>query len=242
MKIHVLSGDSLVEPFKKTDIEGEMIVCRECLIDGDLKENSLDEFWDVRDKYLSRSFVKPDNFYKEKVKGEFDKLLANTDGSEINLWFEYELFCQVNLWFCLSLLSDKNCEIYTVYPIIKDEKDIWKGFGWLNVDELKESFEQRTKLSKEDILLGAKLWKAFQNKDFHELKELTKTKSKSFPTLKEVGKAACEIETRPLEALKEIMKNGETDFGIVFQEFNKREDIYGFGDLQVKKIFDHLRK
>jgi hypothetical protein len=29
-------------------------------------------------------------------------------------------------------------------------------------------------------------------------------------------------------------------FGTVFQEFCKRESIYGFGDLQVKRIFDEV--
>jgi hypothetical protein len=212
------------------------------LIDGDLKANNLEDFWNVRDAYLSNSFVKPDNFYKEKVKSEFDKLIENANGSEINLWFEYELFCQVNLWFCLWLLSEKDAEINIVYPIVKDEKDIWSGFGYLDEDDLKKSFGKRIKLSSDDISFGSKLWNAFQNKNNTTLKSLSEAESKSFPTLKEVGNAACEIETRPRETLKEIMKNGETNFGKVFQEFNRIEAIYGFGDLQVKKIFDHLRK
>jgi hypothetical protein len=242
MQIHVLSGDSLIKPFQKTNIEGEFIVCRECLIDGDLQAKGLDDFWRVREDYLSNSFDKPANFYQEKVKGEFDKLLENADGNEINLWFEYELFCQVNLWFCLWLLKDKSADIYIVYPYLTDKKDIWKGFGFLNEDELNESFEQRIKLSFKDITLGVNLWQAFQNKDWSMLDGLGDSDSKAFPTLKEVCTAACEIETRPEETLRQIMDNGETEFGKVFQEFNKTEDIYGFGDLQVKKIYDHLRK
>ncbi len=41
--IHVLAGDSLVEPFKNTNIKGEIVVCRECLIDGDLKAEKDEE-------------------------------------------------------------------------------------------------------------------------------------------------------------------------------------------------------
>ena len=242
MKINVLSGDSLVEPFKKTKIEGEIIVCRECFIDGDLQAGSLDEFWKVRDNYLSNSFSKPDNFYVEKVKAEFDKLLANAKGSEINLWFEYELFCQVNFWFCLSILKDIDAELFIVYPFLKDEKDIWKGFGWLDKNDLQQSFEQRIKLNSDDILLGAKLWKAFQSKDYVELEKLSRTDSKGFPTLKVVCEAACEIETRPKETLEKIIENGANDFGKAFQAFNEIEAIYGFGDLQVKKIYDYIQK
>ena len=46
---------------------------------------------------------------------------------------------------------------------------------------------------------------------------------------------------RPKESLKEIMKELQTDkFGPVFQEFCKRESIYGFGDLQVKRLYDEV--
>lgn len=241
MKIHILSGDSLFEPFKQTNIEGEILVCRECLVDGDLKADNLDDFWNIRENYLGNSSQKSDNFYKEKVKAEFEKLVANADGSEINLWFEYELFCQVNFWFCLSLLSQKDAEIYVVYPKLNDKKDIWKGFAFLSNEDLKASFENRIKLSKEDVLIGSKLWEAFQNKDFATLENLSQKESDAFPTLKEVGQAACEIETRPQKSLKRIIDNGVTEFGKAFQEFNEVEAIYGFGDLQVKNIYDYLQ-
>lgn len=242
MKLHVLAGDSLVEPFNQTNIEGEIIICRECLIDGDLKAKNLDIFWNVRETYLAKTYPKEPNFYQNEVKSEFQKLIANANGSEINLWFEYELFCQVNLWFCLSLLKNTKADIFIVYPILKDDDDIWKGFGCLNTDELKQSYERRIKLNLEDILLGLNLWEAFQNRDSDMLSVLGNTKSNGFPTLKEICKAAAEIETRPKKVLSEIISSGITDFGKAFQKFNKTEDIYGFGDLQVKKIFDHLRE
>ena len=34
MKLHVMPGDSLTDNFKQTGIEGEIAVCRECLIAG----------------------------------------------------------------------------------------------------------------------------------------------------------------------------------------------------------------
>lgn len=239
--IHVLAGDSLVEPFKNTNFKGEIVVCRECLIDGELKAKNLEEFWRARERFLSKTYPKEPNFYEENVKREFEKLAENKDEDEINLWFEYELFCRVNMWFCLSFLSEAKSDIYIVYPIIKEEKDLWKGFGALNEKDLKISFENRIKLNDEDILLGKHLWEAFQNKDFTTLQKLGKTESESFPKLKEVCKAASEIETRPKKTLQMISAAfGELEFGKVFQKFNETEDIYGFGDLQVKKIYDQI--
>ena len=46
---------------------------------------------------------------------------------------------------------------------------------------------------------------------------------------------------RPIESLIQIKKELNTDkFGPIFQEFCKREAIYGFGDLQVKKLLDQV--
>jgi hypothetical protein len=47
---------------------------------------------------------------------------------------------------------------------------------------------------------------------------------------------------RPSQSLIQIMKELETDeFEPVFKEFSKRESIYGFGDLQVKRLFDEVK-
>lgn len=242
MKImHVLAGDSLVESFKNTHIKGEIVVCRECLIDGDLKAENLEDFWRSRERFLSKTYPKEPAFYEESVKREFERLVENTDEGEINLWFEYELFCRVNMWFCLSLLGEAKSDIYLVYPIIKEEKDFWKGFGALNEKDLMMSFEKRIRLSVEDILLGKHLWEAYQNKDFNMLQRLGETDSESFPKLREVCKAASEIETRPKKTLQLILAGGgQSEFGKVFRKFNETEDIYGFGDSQVKKIYDQI--
>ena len=230
----------MVEPFKETGIEGEIAVCRECLIDGDIQAEGLDEFWQVREDYLSSAYPKEETFYRENVISEFEKLLSATEKDEINLWFEHELFCQVNMWFCLDFLKDSKAEIYRVAPIVKDGEDIWKGFGFLKTDELKDSFKQREKFAESDVELGSNLWKAYQKRDFEKLKMLSETDSKCFPYLKAVCNAAIEQEKRPKATLEKIMAEGESGFGKVFQKFNEIEAIYGFGDLQVKKLYDDL--
>ena len=239
MNVHVLPGDALVEQFKKTGIDGEVIICRECLIDGDLAADSLWDFWQVRENYLTTAYGDSEKKYNE-VKEEFVKLQSLADKNPVNLWFEYELFCQVNLWFSVWLLRDTGAELYVVYPKLKNKENVWKGFSLLNEDELKESLEEKIKLDHDDIYLGIQLWKAFQQRNFEKLRELGKTESKCFPTLKEVCEAAVEIDTRPKESIRKIIAEGNENFGSIFREFNKNDAIYGFGDLQVKKIYDKI--
>lgn len=240
MNIHILPGDALVESFKETNIGGETVVCRECLIDGDVKAVDLDEFWQVREKYLSAAYPKPPGFYRKEVRSEFEKFLNLPEKSEVNFWFEHELFCQVNLWFCLWLLSDKTLELYRVAPIIKNKEDIWQGFGVLDKKELEECFDRRIKFGREDVQLGKDLWEAFCSEDAESLKRLGETDSDCFFYLKEVCAAAIVKHSRPKAVLQKIIARGETDFGRIFREFNKTEGIYGFGDLQVRSICESL--
>ncbi|MCB1024863.1 MAG: DUF1835 domain-containing protein [Acidobacteria bacterium] len=240
MDVNVLSGDSLVENFKKTGIDGEMIVCRECFVDGDLSGGDLEEFWATREKFLNSAYsTGEDAKYQEKVTDEFVRLWNLADGNAVNLWFEYELFCQVNLWFTIWLLRNSAAEFYLVYPPLQEENR-WSGFGSLDSDGLKNCFAGKMRINDDDLYLGVQLWEAFQKRDFETLRSLGERESKGFPTLNEVCEAACEIETRPAETLRQIVAEGKSSFGEAFGEFSRIEGVYGFGDLQVKRIFDDL--
>jgi hypothetical protein len=233
MIIHVLPGDAQIETFNETGIEGELAVCRECLVEGPVGMVKLEDFWKMRAEFLSEG--NPEAYF-EKTVPEFEKLINAPAGSEINLWFEYELFCQTNMWFCLYLLKDTAADIYRVAPIVRAESDKWDGFGGLNGDDLKRCFAGRTKFSREDIRLGAELWDAFQSEDHERLVDLSKTSSPCFPYLEEVGTAAAEKDTRPREILSDILSTGETGIEKIFPIFRERAGVYGYGDSQVERI------
>jgi hypothetical protein len=241
MSIHVLPGDALAVAFKNANIEGETIICRECLIEGDVKGDELDDFWAARADFIKSSYGEDEYSYVENVVGEFEKLFYLPAGTQVNLWFEYELFCQANMWFCLYLLEEENeSEIYRVAPVVRKEDEIWKGFGGLGSEDLQKCFERRIKFSEEDILLGKSLWEAYRLKDFDKLKQLSRTRSECFPKLEEVCEAEIEKQFRPRETLRKIVSGGETDFGKIFEIFSLTEGVYGFGDLQVKRILREI--
>lgn len=235
MVIHVLPGDAQTETFKQTGIEGEVVVCREAMVEG--PADNPDDLWSQR-----ADFHSPGDHasYLANVVSEFEKLINTAPGSEINLWFEYELFCQANMWFCLYLLRDTDAAIYRVAPVTLAEKDIWSGFGRMDGDDLRRCFEGRIRLGKEDVELGSELWKAFSAGDYELLSELSRTASEAFPYLDIVTRAAAEKDTRPARILKEIAADGITEFDDVFGEFSKRAGVYGYGDLQVKKILGDI--
>ena len=226
--------------FKKTNIEGEFIVCREALVSGPIDAENLDEFWDQRAKFIFTEYGEDEIEYHEKVANGLNKLTEMSPDDEVNLWFEYELFCSVNMWFSLSLLSETEATIFRVEPIGLDENDRWSGFGRFDATDLKAAFELRTKFTYDEIELGRLLWDAYRRRDSEVLTGLGREEKTCFPYLKEVLTAAAEQDIRPLEVLREIKSHGETDFGKIFVEFKKRAGVYGYGDLQVKRLLDHI--
>ena len=240
MILHVLPGDATVDKFRASGIDGKFAVCREALIEGELSGETLPEFWENRARYLAGRYREAAESYHENVVREFAKLTALQSGSEINLWFEYELFCQTNMWFCLSLLSESAADIFRVAPVVLLEDEIWEGFGNLSPDDMRKCFAGRVNLSHEDVELGAKLWSAYRNAEHKELERLSSTNSLAFPKLREVCMAAIEKESGPIEIVRQIVRDGETDFEKVFGQFKKRAGVYGYGDAQVKKIWENL--
>ena len=52
---HILNGDSLQQQFP-TQIKGEIIVARECLVQGNVEGETLGELFVVRAKYISECY------------------------------------------------------------------------------------------------------------------------------------------------------------------------------------------
>jgi hypothetical protein len=234
MRIHVLPGDAQADTFNETGIEGSVVVCRECLIEGPVRASDPDEFWRARAEFLNVDFAD----YSTKTVAEFEKLENLAPGAEVNLWFEYELFCQANMWFCLSLLRNTPAEIYRVEPVVREDIDRWKGFGGLSAADLEKCFAARTKFEVSDMLLGAGLWDAYRNGEHQRLRELSDTKSECFHYLKEVCDAEIEKDLRPKQVLKEIRASGLTQLSDIFPVFAERAGVYGYGDSQVNRILE----
>lgn len=244
MKYHILNGDELI---KKIDtlIQGEYIVMRECLIDGHVDAETKEEFWERRAAYIEQAYEVSKNEYLLNNYTEIEKINGIPENASVYLWFERDLFCQVNMWFIVSnlkeILTKKNLYTFLVLP-----NDLtWKGFGHMSSEDLLSTYHNKIALKKNDIDLFADAWQAFQQHDLEKLTQLSALAGKRYPYLPEVVQAHIDRfsenghPNRPTKVIREIIHDLQsTDFDQVFREFSQREGIYGFGDLQFKKIYD----
>jgi len=240
---HILNGDSLKEQFPK-NILGQIIVTRECLVDGNIQGSTQDEFFKNRATFISETHgCKIENYYDITV-SQFEKMKEIPQNSEINLWFEDDLFCQVNFWFVLSLLA-KNNKKYQ-YNLVRPLKGHEYSFGSMSQEELSLAYQEKLELTDLDKL--GELWKLYQSEEFNKMATIAKNLEKKYPFILSAIEAHVQrlpsknSYGRPIESLISIIKDLKTDdFGTVFREFIKREPIYGFGDLQVKKMLEHIK-
>lgn len=241
MVYHILNGDALKEKFP-SDLEGELIIMREALISGPVSDPS---FLENRSKYFKEVLGVPKLEYKEKGILELQKLTEIAPKSIVHFWFEDDLFCQANFWYCAHqiLKTSKAEKCYLVRP----NHDNWTGFGYMNSNDLLESFNTKQIISKDQMHSISKLWKAYQKDDFESMDIFSSELTNLIERLPEVIKAHKDRKPsdnypgRPKFLLSQIIEElGTKEFGAVFRIFKERAGIYGFGDTQVRKLLDEL--
>ena len=247
--LNLLNGDHLAQQLQGSSYFHTHLVFREALIVGPVTGTSLDEFWKLRTEFIMTSYGVTAEEYSQKTISEIERLHSIPEDTEICLWFEDDLFCQVNLWFILNLLSDSpKIKVFRVFPPEAIPENRWMGFGGASTAALAQAYESRVPFTSSDLALGKNLWEAYRLGDGAQLAELSKSVSSCFRHLEEVCQAQLDRfsadprQRRPEKLILELLAKGITDFDTLFSQFSEREGIYGFGDLQVRELMDSVHK
>jgi hypothetical protein len=245
-QVHILNGDSLNAQIHGL-IEAELIVTRECLIDGNVQGHSLTEFYRNRASFIAEYDGFEANDYYLKTVPEIEKIIVLPAKSEVVCWFEDDLFCQTNFWFVVYLLAS-HTQVDNI-RLVRPNKGNEYSFADMSGQELIEAFENRQQLTAEHIKLLAQLWPLYQQQNYRHMYIIAEKLNSTMPFLI----PAIEAQERrapdesglghPERQLLAIINDlNTTDFSTVFREFSVKEGIYSFGDLQVKRMFDQLIK
>src|SRR6185369_17881684 len=97
-RLHILNGGATEAIFKLTDIPGEALVWQEDLMTGATPQTrSTDKWLSLRAAELARAFDLEITELRGDLARQEEKLNESLTADEVVLWFEYDLFCQVNL-------------------------------------------------------------------------------------------------------------------------------------------------
>ena len=130
MVYHMLNGDVLSEKFPE-GIAGTRIVMREAFMDGPVSESFDKAYWAQRMQFVTEAFDTDAAEYWTKFGSQLVMMREIGDGDDVYLWFEDDLFCQVNMWFVISIINSLSIKkkVFAVYTshLDKTSKLFWNG-------------------------------------------------------------------------------------------------------------------
>ena len=247
--LHITNGSNLTDYLQELEFEGEILTWNEALCEGPTVAGiHTSKFLEIRNEFFKTTYDL--EFDEEEFKKEFNKLNnAEALYSEIILWFEYDLFCHINMIAVISLLHQLEIDLPLFLVMsgrVKNETGL-KGLSELKSEQLHNHYKNRIKLSEEDKDLALSLWRTYCGKD-HNLFVPQIVKKSSFPYLSNCLKAHLQrfpdvesglndIERNILEIIKE--KKVKSSNQLIGYALNY-QGYYGYGDIQLERIIDKL--
>ncbi len=167
--LHILNGDGTRYDFEKAQIPGAIMVWHEMLVEGPATYAILKEEWfQLRQHYISEEYAYDLPFVKDRMAGAFGKLRDPQPYDQFVLWFEYDLFCQINMIGALSALKQKGVsanQISLVCPGEHPDIEDFRGLGQLQAEHFPPLFQERTHLSASDLSFTDEVYWAYCQED-----------------------------------------------------------------------------
>jgi len=241
----VLNGDATLSAFEQAALDGDILVWREVLSEGPLSETiSSAEFWKQRRSWISDGFNETEDGYTQKVIDEIAKL--NDEYDEINLWFDFDMHCQINQLGVIMLLKEQvnlsEAKLYMISP--DDYPDITnlKPIAYLNGEQLEDLYDCRLAVSEVEFYAASNSWELLVKGDSEKLMHWVDT-NKYWGNMHWLCAALKAHANRKLinaeglnsveEALLTIHQNGTSSRIELYQQFWKQYPIYGMGDKEL---------
>jgi hypothetical protein len=246
--LHITNGSILTNILKELDYSGDILTWEEMLCEGPtIYDINSEEFLKLRANFFNTYYEIDLNI--EEIKGELDVLNQPEKYSEIILWFEYDLFCHINMIGIINLIHQKKIDL-PLYLVssgrIEGEKNL-KGLSELTPEQLNKHYTKKVKLTAEDIDLAISVWDIYCGKDHNLLKPYI-IKTSSFKYLNNCLKAHLERFPDSITGLNILEKNileiiKEKDIKSINQLLGyaiNYQGYYGYGDLQFERIIENL--
>ena len=251
--LHITNGDSTTNYLKSLQIKGEYITWREMLCEG---KTSIDvgseTFWKTRFKFLKSSYKVSKKTFIDYTLKEYRNLCQKKNQQEIVLWFEHDLFCQINMIALLSWLkkyrSGEKISLVCSGDVIGSEKRL--GLSQLNKEQINTHYQNRVELTQDDIEYADYIWQLYCSDSplrletvykfnpmspFVYLTDAIAMHLKGFPSIEN---GLNSIENYIIQTANETDPSSKND---LVSNLLKNEEGYGFGDTQYLQKIDKLK-
>lgn len=249
--LHILNGDSLHHKLKNHHLNGDFAIWREMLCEGKTVVNLASEaFRKARIDFFNKNYPEHEESYDDKFGSQLAIIADAHLYGEINLWFEYDLFCHINMLACISFLKTRGYKgkIFLICSGRIDGKQALQGLSQLSDTELLNHYKGRVQLNNHDLFLADDLWRLYCGKDHVTLKP-QRAKDSNFKYLANCISAHKErfphsktglntLETNMLRLIRKYKIKSEHQLCGYMLNY---QGYYGYGDLQILKMIARMR-
>lgn len=251
-QLHITNGDAFTQRLQQLKYNGDIITWREMLCEGKTETNvGSESFWKTRFEFLHKNYNVSKSWFIEKTLKEYRSLCNHKQQDEIVLWFEYDLFCQINMLAVLSWLKThrRHAQITLACSGDQIEAGKYRGLGELTDQEIQDLYRNRIQLTQDDIEFADYVWQLYCSDNPIRLENLSDYSAYQFPYLEPSVKAHLRrfptiknglnaVENRVLQIAAEEKPASKK---ALMQALLSNQGWYGFGDTQYQRILTTLK-
>lgn len=250
--LHITNGDVTTNYLKELKFSGEFITWREMLCEGKTTSDvGSEDFWKNRFEFFKTTYkVSKQKFIDYTVK-EYRNLCNKKNQKEIVLWFEHDLFCQINMLALISWLKRyrKGYHISLVCSGKVGNSKKMFSISELNEKQVNSHFKNRIELTQDDIEYADYIWQLYCSDSplrletvykfnpmspFQYLVSAIEAHLQRFPSI-ENGLNGIENTILKISNNEKITSKKQ-----LISILTKDKEVYGFGDIQYEHNIDTL--
>jgi hypothetical protein len=245
--LHITNGDCAAAKLRQF-LDDPVILAADVLHDGPAPLVEDDAWYAIRSQFLGGS---PDraSAIRDELAAADRQLDAASDEDEIVLWFEHDLFDQLNLIRTLDRIARRGRRRRPVRLICIDRfpgVDRFVGLGQLDPRQLSTLVAHKMAVTDAQLDLASRAWTAFRAPDPSALAQLAETRPPELPFLgdalvrflAEYPSTTSGLSRTAQHAL-DVLAAGPHDAAVLFEQVQAREERPFMGDWG---FFDVVRR
>ena len=249
--LHVTNGDSVAVPLSQSALGGEALAWRDAYHEGPVRSGERSRLIDARAAFLSSCGWGDEDAIRDDLLARDARFVAALrEGREIVLWFEHDLYDQLQLVDVLALAGEtgfdpEQLELIEIGAFAG--RPGFRGLCELTVAELESLWPQRRAVTDEDTAGAQRAWEAVRRADPRGLAGVRLDPPPSRPFLAAaLGRLLEELPdvddglSRTERQLLELLDDGPLLTGALFVASQDREEAPFHGDAWILRTLAEL--
>ena len=246
--LHIANGHSLTALIERAGLDGTTAIWADALHDGPVPDVGPETLRAIRAAYLADASGSSSDRDVLLELEDWQRTVDAVDHDETVLWYEHDLFDQLNLIQLLDALRVRRPPHVMLVSINSfPGHPRFRGMGELEPADIASLFPRRQPVSEAQYGVATRAWAAFRSDDPRAIEALLAGDTRALPFLAKALRRYLEefpstengLSRTEQEAISLIAAGTQTTWD-VFSQMHTHEDAFFIGDLSFWTVLRHL--